>query len=222
MTLDPVSSGDPHVPAHNSERDAINALQEQMATKISLPPGAATGDLLRWDGTGWFTTETRFFEGHGAPNGAFAAPVGSRYIDMDATNGVVEWVKRTGGESNTGWISLVGDSGWLEIGTSGNPSFQNGWINLGGGLAATAAFRRFNNVVYLKGVISRVTSRAFTAFNLPAGFRPHADYYVSVWANGTTTNDTAAVNINKNGDVKGRAATAGSLSLDGISFPADN
>ena len=115
MSLDPVAQGDPHVPAHNEEREAINNLQTALESKITLPAGAATGDLLRWDGVEWVTTETRFFEGNGRPDGVFAAPVGSRYIDKTAQQGAVEWVKRTGGDSNTGWLCLAGDTGLRNI-----------------------------------------------------------------------------------------------------------
>lgn len=121
MPLSPVSSGDPHVPAHNSERDAINALEQNVASRIPFPPGAATGDLLRWDGVRWLTTETRFFEGEGDPNGVVAAPVGSRYVDKLATNGAVEWVKAYDGDANTGWVThlrsfdAIGQSGSVAI-----------------------------------------------------------------------------------------------------------
>lgn len=121
MTLDDVSTGDPHVPAHNAERAAINALQNLLDSKITLPSGLATGDLLRWDGTQIVSTETRFFEGNGTPNGVVAAPVGSRYVDKLATKGAVEWVKVTDGDSNTGWTThlrsfdAIGQAGTVTI-----------------------------------------------------------------------------------------------------------
>ena len=114
MPLNPVSSGDPHVPAHNSERALLNALELEIDGKISLPGGALTGDLLRWDGTQWATTETRFFEGTGRPEGNFAAPIGSRYIDKTAAQGAVEWVKRSG-EGSIGWLCIAGDTGIRNI-----------------------------------------------------------------------------------------------------------
>lgn len=114
MPLNPVASRDPHVPAHNAERDAINRLESDMADKIDLPNGAATGDLLVFNGVSWVTTDTRFFEGSGRPDGKFAAPVGSRYIDKNATQGAVEWVKRSG-EGNTGWLCIAGDTGIRDI-----------------------------------------------------------------------------------------------------------
>lgn len=128
MSLSPVSSGDPHVPAHNAEREEINALAALIDDRIPFPGGLATGDLLRWDGTQFVSTETRFFEGHGNPNGVVAAPVGSRYVDMDATRGAVDWVKSSGGTGNTGWSSSIGALA---------PIGQTGTISISGPSAVT-------------------------------------------------------------------------------------
>lgn len=222
VNLDPVALDDPHVPAHNEERDAINALQQQVNGKISLPPGAATGDLLRWDGTQWLTTETRFLEGNGSPNGSVSAPVGSRYVDMSASGGSVEWVKRSGGGGNTGWITLLGDSGWVEIGSSGAPAFQNSWTNFGGGYA-TAAYRKINGIVYLKGLLNRTAARNVIVFYLPSGFRPSGGLLFSTNTSGNVNSEAQGVAITaSNGAVTGRSASSGFLGLDGVSFVADS
>lgn len=146
MSLDPVALDDPHVPAHNAERDAINALQEELATKIDLPPGLATGDLLVWDGTKIVSTETRFFEGQGGPNGVVAAPVGSRYVDKLATQGAVEWVKNAGGEGNTGWATAVG---FYSV------TGQSGTATLTGPLGTTKSFTAALEPAIFKGVAPR-------------------------------------------------------------------
>lgn len=218
--LDPVSNGDPHAPAHNLERDAINALQDAMLDKISFPPGLATGDMLVWDGTQIVSTETRFFEGDGNPNGVVAAPVGSRYIDKIATLGAVQWIKSTG-TGNTGWFTLEGDSGWLQVGAAGNAPFLNSFVNYGSAWT-TAAYRKLNGVTHLKGLVNKVAgTRVLPIFNLPVGFRPSGDTHIPAFA-GAVSADQAAVNVLKTGEVKGRATTPGLISLDGISFPADN
>lgn len=223
MSLEPVSSGDPHVPAHNEEREAINNLEIAVNDRIKLPPGAATGDLLRWDGTNWMTTDTRFFEGNGSPNGAVAAPVGSRYIDKIAATGAVEWIKRFNGDSNTGWIEISGDSGWLEVGSAGNAAFTNTWKNYGSGWA-TAAYRKINGIVYLKGLVTRgAASRAAQIFVLPAGFRPAGNMHIAALNSGNVSSDLNGVNITAGtGGVTGRPTTGGYTALDGICFPADN
>ena len=220
MPLDPVALDDPHVPAHNEERDAINTLQTQMSGKITLPAGAATGDLLRFDGEQWVTTDTRYFEGEGNPNGVLAAPVGSRYIDKVATFGAVEWVKSTGGDSNQGWFTLSGDSGWYEVGASGSVGFAAGWANYNQGWT-TVAYRKINGIVYLKGMAYRASGpRASVIFTLPVGLRPSGNTHLPAFA-GSLDDMFSAVNVFKNGEVRGRGPTPGYLSLDGLSFPAD-
>lgn len=54
--------------------------------------------------------------GQGMPNGKVVAPVGTTYVDTNATNGALKWIKRTGAD-NQGWEVLTGDTGWktLEI-----------------------------------------------------------------------------------------------------------
>lgn len=199
MPLDPVSSGDPHVPAHNSERDAINQLEVEVDSKIPLPSGAATGDLLRWDGTEWLTTETRFFEGNGRPDGNIAAPVGSRYIDKVGAQGAVEWVKRAGGDTAFGWICLAGDTGKRNIAAD---------ILLRTGTLVNSAFLiRSGQVVQMYVDLkmpSVITPDPYTIYNLPAGFRPVADIFGGLLDNkegadtgGTLVAAAGAVNIYK-------------------------
>lgn len=52
--------------------------------------------------------------GQGMPNGMVAAPVGTTYVDTDATNGALKWIKRTGAD-NQGWEVLTGDTGWRTL-----------------------------------------------------------------------------------------------------------
>lgn len=165
MTLLPVSSGDPHVPAHNAERDAINALQAEVDQRIPFPTGALTGDLLRWDGAQWVTTETRFFEGVGRPEGNFAAPVGSRYIDKNAAQGAVEWVKRSGGDSAFGWLVLAGDTGLRDI--------SSVILKPAGSFVYAAHVRRIGHVVDMfLNLRAPSAGGTWTVFNTLAGFGP--------------------------------------------------
>lgn len=50
-----------------------------------------------------------YLVGTGSPNGVVSAPVGSLYVDKDATSGVTTWTKKTG-TGNTGWAELGGVS----------------------------------------------------------------------------------------------------------------
>ena len=52
--------------------------------------------------------------GRGMPNGVVAAPIGTTYVDTDATNGALKWIKRTGA-NNQGWEVLTGDTGWRTL-----------------------------------------------------------------------------------------------------------
>lgn len=170
MSLDPIAQGDPHVPAHNEERDAINDLLEQMNTKITMPAGAAFGDLLRWNGDSWETTETRFYEGEGRPDGVLAAPQGSRYIDKTGAQGAVEWVKRAGLDSNVGWMCLAGDTGPRNVLAQMIPG--NGTIY--GGILI-----RVGQTVELHFDVTMASNKPspYTIYTLPVGFRPQYNRY---------------------------------------------
>lgn len=86
------------------------------------------------------------------------------------------------------------DTAWHEIGAAGEPAFQNGWVNWGGG-DATAAFKRLGGVVYIKGTIK--SGVAGTFFTLPVGYRPAKSHYFSAASNG----GYAEASISSAGDV---------------------
>ena len=52
--------------------------------------------------------------GTGMPNGKVEAPVGTTYVDTNATNGALKWIKRSG-TNNQGWEILTGDTGWRNL-----------------------------------------------------------------------------------------------------------
>ena len=52
--------------------------------------------------------------GTGFPNGKVSAPVGTTYVDTNATNGALKWIKRSG-TGNQGWEVLTGDTGWRTL-----------------------------------------------------------------------------------------------------------
>ena len=52
--------------------------------------------------------------GTGMPNGKVEAPVGTTYVDTNATNGALKWIKRRGTD-NQGWEILTGDTGWRNL-----------------------------------------------------------------------------------------------------------
>ena len=52
--------------------------------------------------------------GTGMPDGRVTAPVGTTYVDTNATNGALKWIKRKGTD-NQGWEVLTGDTGWITL-----------------------------------------------------------------------------------------------------------
>lgn len=192
MPLDPVSTNDGHVAAHNEERAAINDLETDVATKITLPSNPTTGSVLYFNGTDWVKSVTRLFEDNGQPEGVVAAPIGSRYIQLDAPSGAVEWLKTSGlATDNTGWTLLKADTGWRDI-TADIDKRGNGVVN-------AAWLRRIDNLVdfYVDLTMPTTTTSPYTIYNLPVGFRPNfgryggiqdnrenAAAYTAVWASG--------------------------------------
>lgn len=54
--------------------------------------------------------------GTGSPEGRITAEIGTTYIDVNATNGALKWIKESG-NGNTGWKVLIGDTGWRTLDT---------------------------------------------------------------------------------------------------------
>lgn len=180
--LEPVFVGDPLPQALNEGRDAINMLVEEIQGRIPFPTGAQVGDFLRWEGTHWGTTETRFFEGNGRPDGNFAAPVGSRYIDKVAAQGAVEWVKRFGGDSATGWMCLAGDTGFRDISSMVNKPE--------GSVVHTARVRRINQMVdFYFDLTMPAANGTWSVLAALPGFAPGAERYGGIQDNREFTTD---------------------------------
>lgn len=97
--------------------------------------------------------------------------------------------------------------------------FQNSWTNLGGGVENTGYYRDLFNIVHLKGVIYNGTNDA-AAFTLPVGYRP-LKIRIFLGGNGDTTAGQHIVLVNPNGSVVARTGNTTGISLDGISFRAE-
>ena len=52
--------------------------------------------------------------GTGSPEGRITAEIGTTYVDVNATNGALKWIKESG-NGNTGWRVLIGDTGWRTL-----------------------------------------------------------------------------------------------------------
>lgn len=200
--LDQKFVGDPLPAALNETRDAVNLLDGAVEDRIPFPPGAQFGDLLRWNGIEWETTETRFLEGEGRPDGVVAAPIGSRYIDKLGEQGAVEWVKRADADLNTGWICLAGDTGDRDISAI--------ILKRTGTVVNSAHLQRSGQMIhfYLDITMPNNTASPYKVFDLPVGFRPvHAIY------GGLTDNkegaDTGGTLVNSDGVINIYSPVAG-------------
>ena len=52
--------------------------------------------------------------GTGSPEGRIVAEIGTTYVDVNVTNGALKWIKESG-NGNTGWMVLIGDTGWRNL-----------------------------------------------------------------------------------------------------------
>jgi hypothetical protein len=98
------------------------------------------------------------------------------------------------------------------VGTTGEPTFENGWTNYTAtpGWSKAGFWKDAFGVVHLEGTITGGTTGA-TAFTLPAGYRPGTNLFVPI-ANGTFGYilSTGEIQPNSSGDV----------GIDGLSFLA--
>ena len=72
--------------------------------------------------------------GTGSPEGRISAEIGTTYVDVNATNGALKWIKESG-NGDTGWKVLIGDTGWRTLNINSK---------LGGSFVKV---RRVNNLV---------------------------------------------------------------------------
>lgn len=126
--------------------------------------------------------------GNGMPNGKILAPVGSTYIDRDATNGAIRWIKKTGGNSVNGWAVDYGDTGWRNI--TPNPLPAN--ID-----KTDCKIRRVNDVVEVAIGYTNVINATETVYtnSLPLGFCPAQNVFVTGTSTGPGTSRTGGVAI---------------------------
>jgi len=77
----------------------------------------------------------------------------------------------------------IADDSWHEVGTAGEPAFENNWVNYDGTTRATAAFRKDAlGFVHIKGMVKNGTIGQ-TIFTLPSGYRPpkYLYYPIASW-----------------------------------------
>lgn len=144
------NTSDASKPVSTAQQTALNA-------KVAKAGDTMTGQLIVPSvNIGGIT----YSSGTGFPEGAVAAPVGSKYIDTAATNGAIEWIKKSG-TGNTGWVVSVGDTGKRRITvTDGTFTYPNIFL------------RRIGNMVHFSFFDEIYSEYTFLAGSIPAGFSP--------------------------------------------------
>ena len=128
--------------------------------------------------------------GTGFPEGRITAEIGTTYVDVNATNGALKWIKESG-NGNTGWKVLIGDTGWRTLNSVSK--LGNSFVKI----------RRLNNLVLYQfgglqwgwfgivrrdgqGYILQETDRERNCFiifrdNIPTGFRTQSSLIGNIY-----------------------------------------
>lgn len=107
--------------------------------------------------------------------------------------------------------------GWRQVGATGEPAFQNSWVNYSAGYQTAAFYKDKSGRVHLRGLVKSGTDGT-VIFTLPVGYRPEAISLHTTLSN----NAVARVDITSTGNVHPNATYSDPnwISLDGISFRA--
>jgi hypothetical protein len=78
----------------------------------------------------------------------------------------------------------IAQEAWHEIGATGEPAFQNSWVNYGNNYNTAGFMKLSNGMVCIKGLVKNGTTDV-AAFTLPEGYRPIKDILVAATAAGS-------------------------------------
>ncbi|MFS9305219.1 collagen-like protein [Streptococcus peroris] len=103
-------------PKGENGRDGVGIPQKLTLSGNTLILSDGGGSVVLPASTSSNTGQVNEYEIHGTgmPNGKVVAPVGTTYVDTNATNGALKWIKRSG-TGNQGWEVLTGDTGWRTL-----------------------------------------------------------------------------------------------------------
>ena len=103
-------------PKGENGRDGVGIPQKLTLSGNTLILSDGGGSVVLPTSTSSNTGQVNQYEIHGTgmPNGKVTAPVGTTYVDTNATNGALKWIKRKG-NNNEGWEVLTGDTGWRTL-----------------------------------------------------------------------------------------------------------
>lgn len=159
-------------------------------------------------------TESRIADGAVTTNKIADNAVTTPKIANDAVTGDKVNESTLGAVPNaTTAANLQKPEAFHNIGTSGQPGFENGFTNFGGSFETAGFYLDRQCVVHLKGVVTGAENIAFT---LPVGFRPAESTFAAIPATG----EHGDVEIRTDGTVELDSATAGvkNFGLSGVTF----
>jgi len=105
---------------------------------------------------------------------------------------------------------------WHEVGASGEPSFENGWVNYSSSYNTAAFYKDVEGFVHLKGLVKNGTVNT-TIFTLPTGYRPGRQWLMITETN---SNTDCRLDVKTNGNIGTQGGSSAWVSLDGIIFYA--
>jgi len=123
------------------------------------------------------------------------------------------------------WFNLLRESlqveAWHSVGATGEPAFQNSWVNsITAGVPPASFYKDPLDVVHLRGNINTGLT-ATTAFTLPLGYRPPYTVVQIVYNNNGGPGPGGAnvyLTVNTDGTVVPTFSAGTDIWLDGTSF----
>jgi hypothetical protein len=139
--------------------------------------------------------------------------LGFRYPASTDAPRVWEDIEHLAEDLNT-YLTPFADTSWTAVST-----FTNSWANLGGAGNTVAQYRRRSGFTVVAGLVALGSLNPM--FVLPAGYRPSFQRYFTVEVNG----GTLRIDVKTDGTVLPviyhGSGTNAYVSLDGLTFPAE-
>lgn len=193
-----------------------SALEVQGGLHTSLhTQSSSSGSLIFEDETS--TMEGRIKYVHGLnllTIGNYASGFQEIYFESDGT---VSFPTDVGVGTTTpqARLEVAGGLTILEQEPWQTPTFENGWLNYGAGYAPAGYFKDSQGIVHLRGLVEGGTG---DIFSLPAGYRPA---YRAIFIVMADPNDRGRIDIAPDGDVSFSVGSNNWVSLEGITFRAE-
>ena len=98
------------------------------------------------------------------------------------------------------------------VGTTGQPTFQNSWVNYGSGFANVAYYKNSDGLVFLEGMV-KSGANSTTVFTLPTGYIPSNNMLFNSYS-GTHSFVNDQIEIDTSGNVSVSTSDTGAVSLN--------